>query len=153
MTEPIDATTQPTFVVCDVWGARLANFASCEDTIDPAQFINDDEQQDTVSKIKSWLLGHPETQSIEINIQKFSDGRAFSIAARFRELGYAGELHASGDITQDIVFLLRRVGFTHFHLFLKPTETINPDIFRPFAAHYQAAQDGSLAIWQQNRDQ
>lgn len=153
MTETTGLTTQPTFVVCNVLGALLTNFSSCDNVIDPAQFINNDLQQDTFSKIKSWLLGHPKTQSIEIKIEKFSDGRAFSIAARFRELGYAGELHASGDITQDIIFLLRRVGFTHFHLFLKPTETINPDIFRPFAAHYQAAQDGSLAIWQQNRNQ
>jgi hypothetical protein len=134
--------------VCNLSGDIIQKTRECDAFIDPVEFISDGEQINFFNKIHAWIAAHPYVTSLEIKISKFTDGRGFSLAARFREAGFTGELHASGDITQDLIFLMRRVGFTHFHLALKPGEQIDPLIFTPFASHYQAAQDGSRAVWQ-----
>lgn len=142
---------QPGKVVCDTFGKIFTTSFECDVLLEPAEFISSDEDKHVLKMVRSWLAAHSKVHSIEIKIPKFTDGRGFSIAARLREAGYAGELHASGDITQDLIFLLRRVGFTHFHLILGVNEEINQNILNPFSAHYQGAQDGSLAIWHQGR--
>ena len=86
--------------------------------------------------------------AIGIQFGKFTDGRSYSVAARLREAGFAGDLHALGDINQEVVFLLKRVGFTHFHI-PDPGHAQLPDsILTPFGGHYQAGSDGSRAPWQ-----
>jgi uncharacterized protein (DUF934 family) len=86
--------------------------------------------------------------AIGIRFEKFTDGRSYSIASRLREIGYTGELHALGDINQELVFLLRRVGFTHFHIPDPGTEALAPTILEPFDGYYQAGTDGTKAEWQ-----
>jgi uncharacterized protein (DUF934 family) len=135
-------------VLCDTAGNIFTNINACDATIEPAEFISSGEDKHVLRKIRAWLDANPDIHSIEIKIPKFTDGRGFSIAARFREAGFTGELHASGDITQDLIFLLRRVGFTHFRLALGANEKIDQNVLKPFSAHYQAAQDGSHPVWQ-----
>ncbi len=82
------------------------------------------------------LLCH---KSLAIRFDKFTDGRPYTLAQRLRELGYAGELHAVGDINQELVHHLRRVGFTHFHLLLSDLtqHRLDHSVLNPFGAHYQ----------------
>ncbi len=48
---------------------------------------------------------------IEIGFPKFRDGRGYSQAQILREMGFAGELRAVGDINPDQLQFLLRVGF------------------------------------------
>lgn len=82
------------------------------------------------------LLDHA---SLAIRFDKFTDGRPYTLAHRLRELGYAGELHAVGDINQELVHHLRRVGFTHFHLpqLGSTTQGLDHAVLNPFGGHYQ----------------
>ena len=74
-----------------------------------------------------------------IKFSKFADGRAYSIAARLREAGFQGELHAVGDINQELLFLLKRVGFTHAHIPDPGVTHLATSIVTPFAGHYRQA--------------
>lgn len=152
MSETIDELElRTTWIICDGDGyivARDPQDVHLDAHIDTQAFIEQDTGRGMREKVMAWLAAHPDTSSIELRIPKFTDGRSASLAARFREAGYQGELHASGDITQDLIFLLRRVGFTHFHLQLGENEVPDQRVLRPFKAYYQAAQDGSQPIWQ-----
>ena len=48
---------------------------------------------------------------IRVAFPAFNDGRAFTIARRLRELGYAGTLRAFGPVIVDQYPMARRVGF------------------------------------------
>lgn len=52
---------------------------------------------------------------VAVQFPKFSDGRGYSTARLLRErFGYRNELRAFGDIGQDQLFFLNRVGFDSF---------------------------------------
>lgn len=53
----------------------------------------------------------PRLGLVALNFPKFSDGRAYSQARRLRRAGYAGELRATGNVLQDQLLLMARVGF------------------------------------------
>ena len=53
---------------------------------------------------------------IAIHFPAFADGRGYSFATLIRRLGYQGELRATGDVFKDVLFYLKRVGFTSFIL-------------------------------------
>ena len=46
----------------------------------------------------------------------FNDGRAFSIARKLRETGYAGELRATGNVLPDQLQFMLQVGFDAFEI-------------------------------------
>jgi uncharacterized protein (DUF934 family) len=48
---------------------------------------------------------------IRVAFPAFNDGRAFTIARRLREMGYAGTLRALGPVIADQYAMARRVGF------------------------------------------
>lgn len=48
---------------------------------------------------------------IRVAFPAFNDGRAFTVARRLREMGYAGRLLAKGPVIADQYAMLRRVGF------------------------------------------
>lgn len=153
----LETELQATRVICDLHGNLLDDDGDTglyiDAVIDTDAFISGDSERSMQDKVVAWLGAHPDVRAIEIRIAKFTDGRSASLAARFREAGYRGELHASGDITQDLIFLLRRVGFTHFHLELGENETLDSSVLYPFKAYYQGAQDGSQPIWVQRQQQ
>ena len=53
----------------------------------------------------------PALTLIRVAFPAFNDGRAFTIARRLRELGYAGILRAFGPVIVDQYPMARRVGF------------------------------------------
>ena len=58
------------------------------------------------------LAGHLDRLTlIRVAFPAFNDGRAFTIARRLREMGYAGTLLAKGPVIADQYAMLRRVGF------------------------------------------
>lgn len=136
-------------VVFDREGQPVARPRVPEIVLEPEQLLGGAGEVPTSKKIADWLGQYGDTPAVAIQFPKFTDGRGFSLAARLREAGYAGELHAQGDISQDLVFQLRRVGFTHFHLANPGVERIERHVLEPFGGYYQAAQDGSRAHWQQ----
>lgn len=59
---------------------------------------------------------------VALSFPKYSDGRAFSTATLLREkYGYRGELRAVGNVLNDQIPLMRRVGFDSFAVSHAPT--------------------------------
>jgi phosphoadenosine phosphosulfate reductase len=125
--------TLPAFVFNQA-GIRVFNPPICTIQISPEDLPFEEIQP---------LLTH---DSIGIVFPKFTDGRGYSLAARLRELGYQGALHALGDIHQEVMFLLKRVGFDYFHL-PNDAQYLDPQIVSPFSGHYQGSSDQMPPGW------
>lgn len=136
-------------VVFDREGRQRLDYAKPALVIEPESFLVDDAVLPMAGRVQAWLREHGCAPALGVHFPKFTDGRGFSVAARLREAGYEGELHAQGAISQDLVFHLRRVGFTHFHLENPGVDQIERHVLEPFGGYYQAAADGSRAPWQQ----
>ena len=79
-----------------------------------------------------------------------TDGRAFSIAAKTKEVNPHIKLHAGGAINEELCYFLKRSGFdiAHFErdekkffLYQNPSELYN--LINPFKCHYQFGNDKS----------
>lgn len=141
---------ETTALVFDITGQQVSEPTALELVIEPAALISQKAEGTLSEQIQRIAAQSAHSQAIGIRFEKFTDGRSYSIAARLIEAGYAGELHALGDINQELVFILKRVGFTHFHIPDPGTSVLAETILKPFAGFYQAAPDGSLAPWQQH---
>jgi uncharacterized protein (DUF934 family) len=135
-------------LVFDTTGQQVLQHQVLNHIIEPAKLIAELGAATLSEKIQEIADQKTVENAIGIKFDKFADGRSYSIAARLRESGFKGELHALGDINQELVFMLRRVGFTHFHIPNPGTTILAAHILEPFAGYYQAAQDGSKAPWQ-----
>jgi uncharacterized protein (DUF934 family) len=85
---------------------------------------------------------------VEIELPKFTDGRAYSLARLLRDRhGYRGELRAAGDVLRDQLFYLARCGFTSFRLApgLDVADALRA--FDDFTVTYQPAADHDQPIW------
>lgn len=86
---------------------------------------------------------------IAIHFPKFADGRGYSTARLLRERhGYRGELRAFGDLGQDQLFFLSRVGFDAF--LLREADGELDEALGALAAFpevYQAAADQTLPLF------
>jgi uncharacterized protein (DUF934 family) len=84
---------------------------------------------------------------IEVDFPKFRDGRGFSSARLLREMGYTGEIKATGDVLVDLVYFMRRCGFDSF----APDVPMNPDdvaaALSRYPHVYQHAADDAVPIW------
>jgi uncharacterized protein (DUF934 family) len=84
----------------------------------------------------------PQLSLIAIEFPAFGDGRGFSTARLARErYHYAGELRATGDVLQDLVFYMLRCGFTSFALKAKDAEAAFARAAKSFTQVYQPAAD------------
>lgn len=138
-----------THCIFDLTGQRLTHVPTLSLVLDTDTIFNRSDLRTVTTHLRSMLAAQAtQPEAIGVRFNKFTDGRSYSIASRLREIGYAGELHALGDINQELVFLLRRVGFTHFHLPEPGTTTLAPELIEPFKGYYQAGSDGSRAQWQ-----
>lgn len=142
--------TSSTLCIFDTTGQRVVHAPTLPLVFDTDTIFNRSERGTVTFHLRSVLAAQAvQPKAIGIRFDKFTDGRSYSIASRLREIGYPGELHALGDINQELVFLLRRVGFTHFHIPDPGTPTLAPEILEPFNGYYQAGSDGTRAQWQQ----
>ena len=140
--------TAATYLIFDSEGQPFEPSGEFDLVIDSAEFIQQQNGETLSERIERVAKEFTHAKTIGIRFDKFTDGRSYSIAARLREAGCTADLHAMGDINQEIIFLLKRVGFTHFHIPDPGTAELSGHILRPFAGHYQAAQDGTRAPWQ-----
>lgn len=85
---------------------------------------------------------------VEVDFPRFRDGRGFSSARVLREMGYTGEIKATGDVLVDLVFFMRRCGFDSF----APDVAIDPAVLEGclnrYPHVYQHAADDAVPIWQ-----
>lgn len=84
---------------------------------------------------------------VEIDFPKFRDGRGFSSARILREMGYEGEVKATGDVLVDLLFFMRRCGFDSF----APNTPLDLGIVEAslnrYANVYQHAADAAVPVW------
>lgn len=84
---------------------------------------------------------------VEVDFPRFRDGRGFSTARMLREMGYTGEIKATGDVLVDLLFFMRRCGFDSF----APDKPLDPDdaavALSRWDEVYQPAADGRTPIW------
>ena len=76
---------------------------------------------------------------ITIEFAAFADGRGYSFATLLRRQGYKGELRAVGDVFKDVMFYLKRCGFTQFALKDGKDPVVASAGLNDFSAGYQAA--------------
>ena len=58
----------------------------------------------------------PKLQLIVLTFPAFNDGRAYSIARQLRQMGYRGELRATGNVLPDQLQFMLQVGFDTFDI-------------------------------------
>ncbi|WP_373504519.1 DUF934 domain-containing protein [Aestuariivirga sp.] len=58
----------------------------------------------------------PKLSVIVLPFPAFNDGRAYSLARQFRQLGYRGELRATGNVLPDQLQFMLQVGFDTFEI-------------------------------------
>ena len=105
-------------------------------------------------------------QPLAIAFAKAGDGRELSLACRFRESGYLGQLHAVGALHEDMLYALKRSGFDYAHLPRRYGSVVNPvpgegvsvggrwmsvhealrKLVDPFSAYYQSSVDGTTGL-------
>jgi uncharacterized protein (DUF934 family) len=85
---------------------------------------------------------------IGVQFPKFTDGRGYSTAVLLRtRYGWRGELRALGDVLQDQLFALRRVGFDRFALRADRDPVAALGAFAPFSDVYQGSVDQPLPLF------
>jgi uncharacterized protein (DUF934 family) len=87
----------------------------------------------------------PHLAVIGVQFPKFTDGRGYSLAYLVRRrLGWSGQLRAQGDVLQDQLFALRRVGFDAFELRGDRDPQAALAGFGVFTRSYQGSVDNDL---------
>lgn len=93
----------------------------------------------------------PRIQMVMLELPRFADGRAFSIARLLRQRhGFTGEIRVGGDFLYDQMFYLARVGVNAFEY--RGPESLEDALkaFETFSVKYQPAVDGP-GLMQQRR--
>ena len=84
---------------------------------------------------------------VEVDFPKFRDGRGFSSARILREMGYAGEIKATGDVLVDLVYFMRRCGFDSFAPDIAFNDEDVQAALTRYPHVYQHAADDAMPIW------
>lgn len=84
---------------------------------------------------------------VEVDFPKFRDGRGFSSARVLREMGYTGEIKATGDVLVDLVFFMRRCGFDSFAPDVPFNDADVQAALTRYPYVYQDAADEAVPIW------
>lgn len=94
----------------------------------------------------------PRFELIAIQIARFTDGRAYSIARLLRgRYGYRGELRARGDVLHDQLYYLTRVGFDAFELRDDQDPRAAAAALRAFSVSYQGSADDPLPLFRRRQ--
>lgn len=125
--------------------------------------LHKDELKDRLNKgeIAIWVLSHEEIGShlselgdlnqfplIAVHIDKFADGRIFSIATQLRiNFKFKNELRALGDILMDQLYFLKRCGYTSY--LIRSDRNANKALksLSDFSEPYQGAFDIYEPVW------
>jgi len=118
-------------------GAIVSDFTEPQILLDPETIYGAITSKNGFGIQHETLTALQNRSSIGIRFSTATEGRPYSLAIRPREQGYQGELHALGNLNQEIVHHLIRVGFTHFHLARTTGPQIDPTILTPFGGRYQ----------------
>jgi len=87
----------------------------------------------------------PHIALIGVQFPKFTDGRGYSTAVLLRlRHGWRGELRALGEVLQDQLHAMRRVGFDSFALCAGRDPQAALRAFAPFSGAYQGSVDQRL---------
>jgi len=98
----------------------------------------------------------PETVATDLNhfaalaarFPKFTDGRGLTIAQRLRvRFGWRGPLWAVGDVLQDQIYAMARVGFDHFALREDQNLEATVAALTDDPVRYQASWDETQPLW------
>ncbi|MCA9610178.1 MAG: DUF934 domain-containing protein [Myxococcales bacterium] len=90
---------------------------------------------------------------VVIEVPKFTDGRAYSLARLLRDRhGYRGSLRAVGDVLRDQLLFFFRCGFDAFELAEGKDVDDALAAFRDFSVTYQPAEDHDQPIWRRRRE-
>jgi len=84
---------------------------------------------------------------VEIDFPRFRDGRGFSSARILREMGYTGEIKATGDVLVDLLFFMRRCGFDSFAPNVPFNRSDVDAALNRYPYVYQPAADDAVPIW------
>ncbi len=77
-------------------------------------------------------------QLIVIDFPVYTDGRGYTQARLLRtQLGFSGELRATGDVRPDQILFMARAGIDTFDFPERPDETLITDILSRFTVSYQ----------------
>jgi len=117
----------------------------------PTKIIDPDKVGVGTSEISKEVF---KEKRIAISFSKMTDGRAYSLAAKIKEIAESIEIHAIGKINQEICYFLKRSGFNTAHfesnseesIFIKDREELT-SILNPFNNHYQSGKDKSGGLF------
>ena len=85
---------------------------------------------------------------IAVNVERFADGRIFSIATLLRtRYGFKNELRALGDVLRDQLFFLKRCGFDSFLIRADRSAAEALASLKDFSQPYQGAVDDTQPVW------
>jgi uncharacterized protein (DUF934 family) len=80
---------------------------------------------------------------IALKFPTFKDGRAYSQARILREqLGFSGELRATGNVLRDQFLFMLRAGFDSFEVTKEADAAAFPEVIRRYSVFYQPTGDG-----------
>lgn len=89
---------------------------------------------------------------IVLQFPKYTDGRAYTQARVLREeLGYAGELRATGNVLLDQLLFMQRCGFDAFEMARPDAELAWRKAVSTFNVFHQPTGDGRATILEQRR--
>lgn len=84
---------------------------------------------------------------VEVSFPRFRDGRGYSSARILREHGFKGEVRAAGDINEDQILFLRRIGFDSFAPDRALDTTLVERTLARYPHVYMKSSDGHKPAW------
>ncbi|MFK7852752.1 MAG: DUF934 domain-containing protein [Granulosicoccus sp.] len=112
--------------------ARFLDIESKQHRIISGVWLNSD---DDVTPLAPYL---DQLQLISIDFPVYTDGRGYSQARVLRkQLSFAGELRATGDVRVDQILFMARAGIDAFEFPVEPDHTLVEQILSRFQLNYQ----------------
>ena len=88
---------------------------------------------------------------IVLDFPKFIDGRAYSQGRKLREMGFKGELRATGNVLPDQLLFMHRCGFDAFVLAKGDPIASWTHAMSLYSGFYQPAADGTMPAFLRRR--
>lgn len=149
--EQIAATVVPegrVVLPLSVWLARRAEFAARVAAGEVGVWLETHELVETLVEDQPDLNVFP---LIAVFIERFADGRAYSIAALLRTRhGFKGELRALGDVLRDQLFFMKRCGFDAYQIRADRSAQDALASLNDFSEPYQAAVVVDQPVWRRH---